>query len=167
MFASTKTELRMPNAFYKPSTPAIPMNSQHLQKWSQMIPNPRNLLKKGAWLVFWKAPMVSKHSISFYRKDLASQFRYWTFSPETPSSGTPLPDPGVRADFIQVVYKMTFWPCLRRQRQNYGCQMHFINQNPCNSHEFPTSSIMITNDDKSQKSSQERGMTGFLESTHG
>ena len=52
MFASTKTELRMPNAFYKPNTLAIPINSQHLQKWSQMITNPRNLLQKGAWLVF-------------------------------------------------------------------------------------------------------------------
>ena len=92
----------------------------------------------------------------------------WALSPEvTPSSGTPLPDPGVRADFIQVVYKMTFWPCLRRQRQNYGCQMHFITKHPCNSHQFPTSSKMITNDPKSQKSSQERGMTCFLESTHG
>ena len=99
-------------------------------------------------------------SISFYRKDLASQFRYWTFSPEvTPSSGTPLPDPGVRADFIQVVYKMTFWPCLRRQRQNYGCQMHFINQTPL---QFPSIPNIFKNDHKSQKSSSERGMTGFL-----
>ena len=56
---------------------------------------------------------------------------HWTLSPEvTSSSGTPLPDPSVRADFIQVVYAMAFWPCLRRQRQNYGCQMHFINQTP-------------------------------------
>ena len=146
MFASTKTELRMPNAFYKPNTPAIPINSQHLQKWSQMITNPRNLLKKGASLVFWKAPMVSKHSISFYRKDLASQFRYWTFSPEvTPSSGTPLPDPGVRANFIQVVDKMTFWPSLHRHKQNYGCQMHFINQTPL---QFPSIPNIFKNDHK-------------------
>ena len=85
-------------------------------------------------------------SISIYRKDLASQFRDWTFSPEvTPSSGTPLPDPGVRADFIQVVYKMTFWPRLRRQRQNYGCQMHFINQTPL---QFPSIPNIFKNDHK-------------------
>ena len=70
----------------------------------------------------------------------------WALSPEvTPSSGTPLPDLGVRADFIQVVYKMTFWPCLRRQRQNYGCQMHFINQTPL---QFPSIPNIFKNDHK-------------------
>ena len=73
----------------------------------------------------------------------------WTYptphSPLSPeiassSSGLPLSDPGVRAEFVQVVYKMVFWPCLCRQKQYYGCQMHFINRN---SHQFPTSSQIL------------------------
>ena len=75
----------------------------------------------------------------------------WTYptphSPLSPeiassSSGLPLSDPGVRAEFIQVVYKMVFWPCLCRQKQYYGCQMHFINQTPL---QFPSIPNVFTN----------------------
>ena len=65
-------------------------------------------------------------------------------SPEvaSSSSGLPLSDPGVRAEFIQVVYKMAFWPCLCRQKPYYGCQMHFINQTPL---QFPSIPNVFTN----------------------
>ena len=169
---------------------------------SQIITNPRNLLKIVAWLEWrneihlrysceWKLCWKDLKHLWFFDRQIpifldrllandASMTRQnhdqycnsppwsllwtysaprWALSPEvTPSSGTPLPDLGVRADFIQVVYKMTFWPCLRRQRQNYGCQMHFINQTPL---QFPLIPNIFKNDHKSQKSSQERGMTAF------
>ena len=35
MFVPTKTILWMPNAFYKPNTPAIPINSQRLHKFCE------------------------------------------------------------------------------------------------------------------------------------
>ena len=49
-----------------PLIPNIFKNDHKSQKSSQ----------ERGMTAFWKAPMASKHSISFYGKDLASQFRY-------------------------------------------------------------------------------------------
>ena len=48
-------------------------------------------------------------------------------------------------EIFQAVYKMTFWPSLHRHKQNYGCQMHFINQTPL---QFPSIPNIFKNDHK-------------------
>ena len=52
-------------------------------------------------------------------------------------------------EISQTVYKVTFWPSLRRHKQNYGWQMHFINQThlqfSSSPRIVPASSQIITN----------------------
>ena len=52
-------------------------------------------------------------------------------------------------EISQAVYKMTFWPSLQRHKQNYGWQMHFINQThlqfSSSPRIVPASSQIITN----------------------